>query len=224
MSSPDDSRPAPFRRRRVIGGAVAALVALAVVLLGLALRGGDGAGNVAAAGTATSAPAGTSSSAAPGSATPPEEPAPGTPEQAAPTGDASELPPALPAVALDEEASGADGVSAQVVSLEAIDGTAQGPGNIAGAALRATVRLENGTDEPLALDLVVVNLTHGTDGTPASPLQDASRVPFTGTLAPGEAAEGVYVFTVPADARDVVTLTVGYRAGAPFLVFTGAAG
>ncbi|MGY1693093.1 hypothetical protein [Geodermatophilus sp. SYSU D01105] len=223
MSSPDDSRPVPSRRREVIGGALAALVMLAVVVLGLALRGGDGGGgDVAAAGAATSAPA--SSSAAPPPATSPEQPAQGTPEQAPTTGDSSQLPPALPAVAFDQEASGEDGVRAQVVSLDAIDGTAQGPGNIAGPALRATVRLVNETSEPLALDLVAVNLTHGADGTPAPPLQDASRAPFTGTLAPGDSAEGVYVFTVPEGARDVVTLTVGYRADAPFLVFTGSAG
>jgi hypothetical protein len=71
---------------------------------------------------------------------------------------------------------------------------------------------------------VSVSLTSGPDGTPASPLDDPSRAPFAGTVDPGEDAEGVYVFTVPEGDRDVVTLTVGYRAGAPFLVFTGAAG
>jgi hypothetical protein len=40
---------------------------------------------------------------------------------------------------------------------------------------------------------------------------------------PGQSAEGVYVFTVPvpADARDQVTIEVGYEAGAPLLQFTG---
>lgn len=31
----------------------------------------------------------------------------------------------------------------------------------------------------------------------------------------------MYVFTVPAGDRDLVTLSVGYQAGAPFMVFTG---
>ena len=38
-----------------------------------------------------------------------------------------------------------------------------------------------------------------------------------------EAAEGVYVFSLAEDARDLVTVSVGYQAGAPFMVFTGSA-
>ena len=36
--------------------------------------------------------------------------------------------------------------------------------------------------------------------------------------------EGVYVFSVPTDVRDRVTLEVGYQAGAPLLLFTGPVG
>jgi hypothetical protein len=219
MSSPDDTRPAFSRRREAVGGAVAALVVLAVVVLGLVLRGTDGGGDVA-----TPAPATASSSPAPAPGTATEESTPGTPADAAPTGDAAALPRSLPAVAFEEEAAGEDGVRGQVVSLEAVDGTAEGVGNVAGPALRATVRLTNGTSGPVDLGLVSVTLTHGSADTPASPLDDPSRTPFAGTLAPGEDAEGGYVFTVPEDDREVVTLTVGYGSGVPFLVFTGAAG
>jgi cell division septation protein DedD len=223
MSTPDDSKRAPSRRREVAGGAIAALVMLAVVVLGLVLRGGDeGGGDVAAAGTATSSPAATSGAGEAPPTTPAEEAAPATADEAAP-GDAAELPRSLPAVAFDEEASGEDGVRGQVVSLEAIDGTAEGVGNVAGPALRATVRLTNGAAEPVDLDLVSVTLTHGADAVPASPLDDPSRAPLGGTLEPGESAEGVYVFTVPEGDRDVVSLTVGYGSGVPFLVFTGPA-
>ncbi len=207
---------APTRRREaVVGAAIAVVVAVLIAVVGLVGGSDDGRSAGAAAPTPTTPTAG------PEDGGPPSVPT--APEATGPTGPADVLPVALPAVALDEQASGDDGISARVVSLEAIDGTAQGPGNIAGPALRATVRLVNGTPEPVALDLVVVNLTHGADATPASPLQDASRVPFSGSLAPGDSAEGVYVFTVPETGRDVVTLTVGYRAGAPFLVFTGPA-
>jgi len=219
MSSPDDSRTRTGRRREIVGGAAAALIMLAVVVLGLVLRGSGEGGGAAAAGT--TAPAATSSPTP--SPTPVPAPHPAAPEQPLPSGDPSELPPSLPAVAFDQEAAGADGVTARVVSLDAVRGTAEGPGNIAGPALRVTVRLTNGTTEPVDLGLVSVTMSTGADGTPASPLDEPSRAPFGGTLAAGGSAEGVYFFSVPESDRDVVTLSVGYRAGTPFLVFTGPA-
>jgi hypothetical protein len=207
---------APTRRREaVVGAAIAVVVAVLIAVVGLVGGSDDGRSAGAAAPTPTTPTAG------PEDGGPPSVPT--APEATGPTGPADVLPVALPAVALDEQASGEDGISARVVSLEAIDGTAHGPGNIAGPALRATVRLTNGTSDAVDLDLVGVTLAHGKEATPSSPLDAPSRAPFTGTLAPGDRAEGVYVFTVPEDARDVVTLTVGYRAGAPFLVFTGSA-
>ena len=225
MNVPDDGRPVPSHRQEGLVGAAAAVIVSALVVLGLVISdpgAGDRPADAAAAPSAGSSSAGSSSSTgvpADGSA----EPAPAAPDSLAPVGDASALPVALPAVALDQEASGEDGVKAQVVSLEAIDATAVGVGNIAGPALRATVRLTSATSEPVDLDLVSVTLTHGADGTPASPLDDPSRAPFAGMLEAGETADGVYVFTVPEDDRDAVTVTVGYRAGAPFLVLSGSA-
>ena len=221
MNVPDNGRPVPSRRREGLVGAAAAVVVIALVVLGLVISDpGDGDRPPGAA-AAPSAPGSPSSTAVPDDD--PAVPEPPAPEAPAPVGDASVLPAALPAVAFDQEASGEDGVTAQVVSLEAIEGTAEGVGNIAGPALRATVRLTGATSEPVDLDLVSVTLTHGPDATPASPLDDPSRAPFAGTLESGGTAEGVYVFTVPEDGRDAVTLTVGYRAEAPFLVFSGSA-
>jgi hypothetical protein len=222
MNAPDGTRSWMTRRRQVIGGALAAVLVLAVVVLGLVLSGtGADGGDEAAAGTTT--PAAPSSSTAPSTTTAPPAP-PTVPEQPVPNADPAALPPSLAPVAFDEEAAGADGVTARVVSLDAVRGTAEGAGNIAGPALRVTVRLVNGTAAPIDLGLVSVTMTSGVDATPASPLDDPTRAPFGGTLEPGGTAEGVYFFTVPERERDLVTLTVGYRAGTPFLVFTGAAG
>jgi hypothetical protein len=146
-----------------------------------------------------------------------------TPEPTGPTDDVDDPPPSRPAVALDAAAEAGDGVSASLVSLDAIEGTATGPGNIAGPALRITVRIANGTDEPVSLGGVVVDLASGRDLVPASPLGDPSAAPFAGTVAPGEHADGVYVFTIPEEDRGSVTVSVGYQAGAPLLVFTGSA-
>jgi hypothetical protein len=188
---------------------------------------GGGAGVILAAGTAVvlvfgpTADHGETS----GATTSPVElaPAPTTPSPAGPTGDVDQAPPQLPAVDLSEAAQVGNGVTARITRLEAIDGTGKGPGNIAGPALRVTVRITNGTADTLSLDGVAVDMTHGADALPASPLDDPSADPFTGVVQPGASADGVYVFTVPADDRDAITVTVGYQAGAPFMVFTGSA-
>ncbi|GAB3357126.1 hypothetical protein [Modestobacter lapidis] len=222
MNTPQLSRPAWTRRRLLLSG-LAAAVLVAVVTLALVVTGSGDGGNASATAATTAPPSGV---VVPTGTVAPDEtvvPAPPTPVPAGPTSDADALPPSLPAVPLDQPAAVGNGITGAVVSLEAIDGTAQGPGNVAGPALRATVRISNDTAEPVSLDAVTVDLATGTDLTPASPLDDPSELPFRGTVAPGEAAEGRYVFTVPVDARAVVTLSVGYQAGAPFLVFTGPA-
>jgi hypothetical protein len=220
-SSTDEA--APSRRRRLVV-AIAAVVVLAVVALVLVLTIGDD-GDDGDDGDAGGTAGGASPTSAPATAPDPESvaPLPPTPTPTGPTEDVDEPPPALPEVPLDAPAAVGNGIVATIASVEAIEGTAVGPGNIAGPALRITVRIENGTAEAVSLDGVAVNLTYGPDRTPASPLDDPSGSPFGGMVDPGAAGEGVYVFSVPAEARDSVTLEVGYQAGAPLLLFTGEA-
>ncbi len=211
-----------------LGSAVAAVVVVLVVL-GLLSRYGDDDRTPSSAGaeetaSTTTAPPVASATTAPPVVSAPTAPTPqSTPEPTGPTDDVDDPPPSRPAVALDEAAEVGDGVSASLVSLDAIEGTATGPGNIAGPALRITVRIANGTDEPVSLGGVVVDLASGRDLVPASPLGDPSAAPFAGTVAPGEHADGVYVFTIPEEDRGSVTVSVGYQAGAPLMVFTGSA-
>ena len=205
------------RRRLVVLAAALVVAAVVAVVAVLALSGDDEAGRSAAGDPSPGAAASTT-------AAPPElAPAPVTPGPAGPTEDASELPPSLTPVGFDEPAAVGNGITAEVVSLEAIEGTGQGPGNIAGPALRVTVRITNGTAAPVSLDGVAVDLAHGAELTPASPLEDPSTARFAGTVEPSASAVGVYVFSVPAGDRDLVNLSVGYQAGAPFLVFAGPA-
>lgn len=218
--------------RKVIVGVVAVVVVAGLVVLGVTLGGSGGSPSTTAAGTGAAGPsaaagssaaggsaAAGSSAAASASGTAASKGAPAT----APTSGAAELPPALPAVPIGKPAAERNGMSAKVTGLDAIQGTGSGRGNISGPALRATISLTNGTPGPVDLDDVVVAMTYGADHTPAPPLDDPSRAPFHGRLAPGATATGVYVFRVPAEDRGAVTLTVGYQPGAPFLVFTGAA-
>ncbi|SNR41369.1 hypothetical protein [Blastococcus mobilis] len=218
VTSPPPDGAAHARRRRLqLSAAVVALLALCAAVL-MWNRGQDGdSGTARAAGTAT-VEATVSPTATP-SWTPP--PAPVTPEA---TGDVDQPPPDLPAVALRKTASVGDGITGSVTRMSAIEGTAVGPGNVSGPALRITVRIHNGTAEPVSLDGVTVALAYGDELTPASPLDDPSQAPFSGTVAAGESADGVYVFSIPSDARHSITLSVGYQAGAPVMVFTGPAG
>ena len=214
--TPFSRLPAGLGRRRVVLAAGAALLVavLVAVVVALALRDDD---EVTAAGDTADPTAAASTTAAP----PELAPAPVTPEPSGPTEDATELPPSLAPVGFDQQAAAGDGVVADVLSLEAIDATGVGPGNIAGPALRVTVRITNGTTGPVSLDGVALDLAYGVEQLPASPIGDPSTAPFGGVLQPSESAEGVYVFTVPAGDRELVTLSVGYQAGAPFMVFTG---
>ncbi|MGY1779071.1 hypothetical protein [Geodermatophilus sp. SYSU D01036] len=213
----------PRRRLLLLAVVVAALVG--GVLWALP-RGGDEAPTAADA--VPSATVGGIAEGVPPTATPTggssTPPAPVTPEPSGPTEVADEPPPSRPAVSFDGTAESADGVTATVQTVEAVEGTGFGPGNIAGPALRVTVRVSNGTSAPVPLDGAVVRMTHGETDTPASPLEDPSRAPFSGTVAPGDTADGVYVFRVPEDQRQRVTVVVGHQAGAPLMVFTGPVG
>jgi hypothetical protein len=221
----DPAGPGPTRRRLVLAAVavvvVAALIALALVLTddGTASPAtGDGAPAAATSADPTTTPDPT---VAADTGVPP---APITPEPTGPTEDVDAPPPSLPEVPLESPAAVGNGIVATLPSIEAVQGEATGPGNVNGPALRVTVRIENGTDEDVSLAGVATNLYTGTDRAPASPLDDASQRPFAGTVAAGGSAEGVYVFSVPADARDSVTVEVGYEAGAPLLLFTGPVG
>lgn len=203
-------------RRSVLAGAALLVLALVLLVAGV-LAGRPGTPD----GRASSTTAATLSAGA--VASPSIPPPPPTPAPTGPTSDANVLPQQLAAVQLGTPAAVGNGISATVVSLDPIDGTGRGPGNIAGPALRAMIRITNGTTQPQSVDAVAVDMTYGSERRPASPLDDPSQRPFRGIVRPGGSATGTYVFTVPADARSVVTVSVGYQAGAPFMVFTGAA-
>lgn len=204
-------------RRRVLL-ALGALVLVAAVAIAFSVtRGSDsndegGAdGNLAedssSTSSATSTAAQTSATAAPPATTPA-----GVPGAPAPT---------LAPVPLDETAEFGDEISAALSALEEIDGQGEGIGEISGPALRVTISLNNGTANPLSLDAVTVNLTFGADATPAVPLSDPSQQPFSGMLDPGQSAEGSYVFAVPLDVRDLISVTVSHSPASPTVVFNG---
>jgi hypothetical protein len=113
------------------------------------------------------------------------------------------------------------GVVITLAKLESVDGTANGPGEVAGPAVRVTVQISNTGVDPISLSGAIANMTYGTDSTPASPLSGPGVVSFPATLAPKGVANGVFVFAVPRAAQKAVTLTVSYSAAASPAVFHG---
>jgi hypothetical protein len=218
----------PVSRRRRLAAAAAGLLALFVVSAVVLTRGDDERATPAATGTSSSAPSPGPTPGSPAAGPTPlasanasVAPAPGSPTAAPAPGSADELPPALPQVELTDTASVGDGVSVEVATIERFEGEAVGPGNVSGPAVRVTVRITNDTAEPLDVDSVSVNVGLGPDVTPAPPLDDVSRAPFSGTVAPGGTAEGRYVFRLPPGAQDPAVVEVGYRPGAPLALFVG---
>jgi hypothetical protein len=222
-----------WRDRRWIAVAVTVVAALLVVLALFTGGGGDPATAAGGSTTPTTTAAPSSSTTAPpapqastsGSPTTdvPGVTPPAGSTTAAPAGSGDEAPTSLAPVALTERATGGDGVSAALSSLEAIDASGSGIGSVGGPALRVVVTVTNGSAAALDLGAVQVTTTYSDEQTVASPVNDPSVSLLGGSLSPGATASGTYVFSVPADQRDVVTVTVGHAAGAPLLVFTGAA-
>lgn len=139
----------------------------------------------------------------------------------APTQQAKPRPTKSP-VPLKTPAEVKSGLTASITKMKAIEGEAQGPGEVAGPAVQFTLVLKNTSDEELPLRTTVVNLYYGTDKTPASELQTGSA-PLPATVAAGGQATATYVFQVPTKQRDNVLITVDYSVDVSLVAFKGKA-
>ncbi|MBH0052873.1 MULTISPECIES: hypothetical protein [unclassified Salinibacterium] len=194
------------RPRRVIaaGIVIALLVVLGVVLFG----------QFAPTATPGAAPAATPSA---GAST--ESPAATATATAAPV-DGPAVPDVTP-VPIEEPADVTAGLVAKVTKVEEVDGTARGPGEVAGPSLRVTVTMTNSTASVVSLRTTVISCYFGADRTPAPELREPGGAPLPASLAANSAIDGVYIFTVPADQRGNVTLLVDYSVDVQPVVFQG---
>jgi hypothetical protein len=87
--------------------------------------------------------------------------------------------------------------------------------------VRVTVEISNTGTKDLNHDLVVLNAYMGPQRDPAETYQQPGGDPVNGSLAPGKKATGVYLFRIPEERRDDVTIVVDYHAGEPAIVFRG---
>ena len=121
---------------------------------------------------------------------------------------------------LDDVVTLDSGVKVSVTEITGLTVEAETPGEVAGPAVAATIRFENESGHPLDLGGTMVTLVDAA-GNVAAPTTSEPAAPTSGTLDDGGTAEGTYVFRMPEDTRNAVTLTVDYAAGAPVVVFHG---
>lgn len=124
---------------------------------------------------------------------------------------------------LEAPAAIASDLVAEVVSMTPVRGAASAPGEIAGPAVRFTIRIKNDTGAPVNLANTVVNAYYGASGTPAILLDKPGGRPFPSSIADGKTVTGAFVFTIPADQRDQVKVTVDTSVDRSVVAFTGVA-
>lgn len=136
---------------------------------------------------------------------------------APPDGSGVELEPVAPEVIVEAP----NGAVVSLDRIEAVHGQANVGGEISGPAIRVSVAIRNDGTEPVDLEYVVVNAYSGADRAPAGSIMQPGGKPFAGSLAAGESAEGVYLFSIGESDRGDVAVTVDYGVGEPIVVFRG---
>jgi hypothetical protein len=140
-----------------------------------------------------------------------------------------------PPVPLRAVADFGTGVTAQIMSIKAIEYHAVAPGQVSGPGLRLVIQVSNGTAKPVGLGNAVVTIAdaRGTPGVPMNLTPQTSgdgeshpgpgnfSYPMRGLLAPHHKASGTYVFTIPAGHRNPVTVNFSYAGGGPVVLFKG---
>ncbi|EIC06661.1 hypothetical protein OR221_0112 [Microbacterium laevaniformans OR221] len=205
------------RNRALIVGAVAIAVVVLAVAIGVAAaqNGASNAGAPTPATTTGSAvSAGTSPTASTSTASDPETTAPA---------DGSERP-TLPPVPLDGIAEVPAGLGVRVTSIDAVEGEAVVPGEIAGPALRVTVEIDNSSADAIDLRTATVTLAYGDPLQPGNPISKPAGASFPDTVEPGQSASGTFVFEVPKDQRDRVQIAVDLSIDDPIIAFEGSVG
>jgi hypothetical protein len=213
--------PAP-RRSRFRGALIVAVllvVIVAVVVIGLVTAGAFSptAAATSSPPTATALPSGTGSA----TATPTASAKPTKTAKA--TASAKPTPQPTKTATLASPAPIVKQLTAKVSTMEAVQGKANGPGEIAGPAVRFTITIANDTGKKVSLASTVVNAYFGTDSSPAIELQKPGGKSFPASVASGKTATGVFVFNIPKAQRQHVEVTVDTSVSNPVVAFKGSA-
>lgn len=165
--------------------------------------------------TAAPGPSGTASSLPAPATTPVPPPTPGDINSTVPSRPEESKKP----VKLDQSSNTGTGLSVTLTSIKAVNAKAQLPGEVAGPAVAIAVKVTNSSAKAVALDTVVVSLADA-DEAPGTEMTAAPAKPLKDSVAASKTASGTYVFTVPKNKRNPITLTVTIGE-APVLVYTG---
>ena len=208
----DDLQPdTPARRtrdRRLVLVLVAVVVVAALAAAAWFLFGGNGAQTAQTPPTATPTASPTESS----------TPEPTAEPQPTPTIDPDFGQPVGDQAPQGEPADLGDGLTAELVEVTPVTAEGTQVGEVGGPALQVDLEIVNGSDAPFSLDGVTVNAYYGADRTPAPPYFEPADAKFSGTLDPGKAADGRYVFRVPEAEQASTVITVSRGAGSPLVV------
>ena len=126
-----------------------------------------------------------------------------------------------PAVPLTGTAQFGGGISASITKATRINAVAHLAGEVSGPAVAVTLSIRNDSAKSADLSQVVVTVADH-DGLPASPISANASKPLAGSLAAGQSASGVYVFSLPAKAKDPISISVTFATTAPVVLFVGA--
>jgi ABC-type Fe3+-hydroxamate transport system substrate-binding protein len=196
--------------RRRTAGLVVGAVTTALVVAGCS--GGSG-----QAGSTTSSPAAPTASPTGSSAGPIASPQ-ATAATPALTPVPSKARTTLPPVAPSRTVTVGGAARTVLLGSRNVTVSGQGPGELSGPGVALTLRVTNGSSSPLDLDAVTVSAS--IRGQEASSSDAAPAKPFSGRLAPGANAEGVYVFVLPAGARRPVGVVVSLAPDLPVARFS----
>lgn len=125
-----------------------------------------------------------------------------------------------PAQPLTATATFGTGVTVRLVRATAVIVTGRGPGEVSGPGVAYLLELRNGTGSSIDLGSAVVTATYGPAGAPASDSAGPPNRPWAGRVAPLAAVTGTYVFLVPQQQRDTVSLSISYDPRRPVVVLS----
>lgn len=208
------------RRTTAIIVAALVLVIAAVAVVGVLTAGSSRTAATSTPSTGTSTPS--TSVVAPTASAPRTSAGPSKPFTPTPAATASGPQPTRTA-AISSAAPITRSLTAEVTKMEAVQGTAAGPGEIAGPSVRFTVTIRNSTGKTFDLSNTVVNAYSGPDSSPAIQLQGPGGKSFPSSVAAGRSATGVFVFNIPTAQRDRVEITVDTSVLNPVVAFKGSA-